>query len=86
MHAAMRAADPSAALALCAEHAKRWPRGIFTEEREAVSAIASCALRSDDAVVRARLFLSKHPRAPTAPRVAAACAPLSAAAQPAALE
>jgi hypothetical protein len=79
MHAAMRAAEPAEALALCAEHAKRWPRGVFTEEREAVRAIASCALRSGDAAARAELFLSKHPRAPTAPRVAAACAPLSAA-------
>jgi hypothetical protein len=83
MHAAMRAAKPATALALCAEHAKRWPRGLFAEEREAVSAIASCVLRSDDAASRARRFLSKHPRAPTAPRVAAACAPLWAATDPA---
>jgi len=40
MHAAMRAAKPAEALELCAEHAERWPRGVFTEEREAVSAIA----------------------------------------------
>lgn len=84
IHSAMRAANPSDALELCAEHAERWPRGVFAEEREAVSAIASCALRSDDALARAQSFLRKHPRAPTAPRVAAACAPLSAATKPAA--
>jgi hypothetical protein len=82
MHAAMREAKPADALELCAEHAERWPRGVFTEEREAVRAIASCVLRSDDAASRARLFLSNHPHAPTAPRVAAACAPLSAAKGP----
>jgi hypothetical protein len=74
MQAAMRAGKPAAALALSAEHAKRWPAGIFSEEREAVSAIASCTLRTDDAVLRARRFLREHPHAPTAPRVAAACA------------
>jgi hypothetical protein len=82
IQAAMRAAKPAAALALCAEHAKRWPHGMFAEEREAVSAIAACVLHSDAAAARARLFLSQHPRAPTAPRVAAACAPLSAATEP----
>jgi hypothetical protein len=79
IHAAMRTGKPAAALALCAEHAERWPRGVFTEEREAVRAIASCILRADDAVARARNFLSEHPHAPTAPRVASTCAPLTAA-------
>lgn len=85
MHAAMRVGKPAHALELCAEHAERWPRGVFAEEREAVRAIASCALRADDAVARAQLFLRKHPRAPTAERVAAACAPLSAATKPASI-
>lgn len=80
MQAAMRAAQAVEALALCAEHAKRWPRGVFVEEREAVRAIASCTLRSEDAATHAQVFLSKHRRAPTAPRVAEACAPLLAAA------
>lgn len=84
MQAAMRAAEPAEALELCAEHEKRWPRGVFAEERQAVSAIASCALRTDDAAARAERFLRTHPRAPTAARVAAACAPLSAATRPAA--
>jgi hypothetical protein len=79
MHAALRAGKPAAALELCAEHAKRWPQGSLSEEREAVSAIASCVLRKDEAASRARTFLSKHPHAPTAPRVLAACVPLSAA-------
>jgi hypothetical protein len=82
MHAALRAGQPGSALELSAEHAKRWPHGSLSEEREAVSAIASCGLRQADAASRARIFLSKHPHAPTAPRVAAACAPLSAATKP----
>jgi hypothetical protein len=79
MYAVLRAAEPDAALALCADHAKRWPRGLFIEEREAVRAIASCALRTDDAATLATVFMRKHPHAPTAPRVVAACAPLLAA-------
>jgi hypothetical protein len=79
MQAAMRAGEASEALALCAEHSKRWPSGVFVEEREAVRAIASCTLRSDDALERAQVFLRKYPRAPMAPRVAAACPPLTAA-------
>lgn len=80
MQAAMRAAKATEALALVAEHAKRWPHGVFVEEREAVRAIASCTLRSADAATHAQVFLSKHRRAPTAPRVAEVCAPLLAAA------
>jgi hypothetical protein len=83
MHAALRAGKPAAALELSAEHAKRWPHGSLSEERDAVSAIASCALHKDDAAARAKTFLSKYPHAPTAPRVLGACAPLSAATKPA---
>jgi hypothetical protein len=74
IHAAMRSSKPSAALALCAEHERRWPHGTFAQERDAVRAIASCDTKSTQAASRARSFLAKHPRAPLAPRVASACA------------
>jgi hypothetical protein len=82
MNAALRAANPAEALALCKAHAKRWPRGLFIEEREAVRAIASCSLRTHDAAKLATRFLDKHSQAPTADRVAAACAPLLTATNP----
>ncbi len=71
---ALRDADFSKALALCAEHARRWPDGVFEHEREGVRAIASCGMRSDDAALRAQRFLTMHPDAPVALRVSAACA------------
>jgi hypothetical protein len=74
MQAALREADFSKALALCAEHARRWPRGIFELEREGVRAIASCGANSDDAAQRAKRFLTAHPHASVAMRVSTACA------------
>jgi hypothetical protein len=71
---ALREADFSTVLALCAEHARRWPHGVFELEREGVRAIASCGGNSDDAALRAKRFLTAHPRAPVAMRVSAACA------------
>jgi hypothetical protein len=82
IHAALRKGKPAAALALCAEHERRWPDGAFAQERDGVRAIASCDLRSKDAASLARAFLANHPHAPLAPRVGAACATqLSAATQ-----
>jgi len=74
MHGALRDADFSTALALSAEHARRWPRGVFELEREGVRAIASCGIDTDDAALRAKRFLAAHPHAPVAMRVNAACA------------
>ncbi len=74
IHATMRASKPSAALALCVEHERRWPHGTFAQERDAVRAIASCDTKSTQANARARAFLAKYPSAPLAPRVATACA------------
>jgi hypothetical protein len=71
---ALREADFSAVLALCAEHARRWPHGVFELEREGARAIAACGGNSDDAVRRAQRFLTAHPHAPVAMRVRAACA------------
>jgi hypothetical protein len=74
IQAAMRNAKPTTALALCAEHERRWPHGTFAQEREGVRAIASCDTHSHDAGSRARTFLADHPSAPLAPRVSSACA------------
>jgi hypothetical protein len=74
MHAALRQGDFSAALALCAEHERRWPHGVFELEREGVRAIASCGANTNDAASRAKRFLSAHPHTPVAMRVSSACA------------
>jgi hypothetical protein len=73
MHAALREADYSIVMALCAEHERRWPHGVFELEREGVRAIAACAANSDDAMPRAKRFLAAHPHAPIAMRVSSAC-------------
>jgi hypothetical protein len=74
IHVAMRNGDPAEALALCAEHERRWPRGTFAQEREGVRAIASCESRTTAAGRLARAFLARYPHATLAPRVTAACA------------
>jgi hypothetical protein len=74
IQAALRDADFSTALTLCADHARRWPHGVFELEREGVRAIASCGGNSDDAALRAKRFLTTHPHAPVAMRVRTACA------------
>ena len=74
MQAALRDADFATVLALCAEHARRWPHGVFELEREGVRAIASCGGNSRDAALRAKRFLTAHPNAPVAMRVSTACA------------
>lgn len=74
MQSALREADFAAVLSLCAEHARRWPHGVFEVEREAVRAIASCGEGTNDAVARAKRFLAAHADAPVAMRVRAACA------------
>jgi hypothetical protein len=74
MQSALRSADYSTVLALCAEHARRWPHGVFEVEREGARAIASCGEGSGDAAPRAKTFLSAHPNVPVAMRVNAACA------------
>jgi hypothetical protein len=74
IQAALRDTDFPTVLTLCAEHARRWPHGVFELEREGVRAIASCGGNSDDAALRAKRFLKAHPRAPVAMRVSASCA------------
>lgn len=74
--AALRKSSPQTVLALCAEHERRWPHGVFEPEREGARAIASCSAKESSAGTRARAFLAKYPRTATAARVRAQCAPL----------
>ena len=77
IQAALRDGDPERALQLSAQHAQRWPRGTFVQEREAVSALASCQLDRADALRRARSFLASYPHSALAPRVHRECHQLS---------
>lgn len=74
LQAAMRARDPSTALALLAEHERRYPRSQYSEEREAQRVVALCgAGRREEARALAARFLREHPRSPQATRVRTAC-------------
>jgi hypothetical protein len=73
VHAALREADFSRVLELCAEHERRWPHGVFELEREGLRAIAACGANTSDALARAKRFLTAHPHVPVAMRVSAAC-------------
>lgn len=57
------ARDPAAALRLAEEGHRRFPRGMYREEREAL-AVLSLARLGRDAQPRARAFLARHPRGP----------------------
>jgi hypothetical protein len=74
IQAALRDANPRKALAMCAEHERRWPRGTFTQERDGLRAIASCRSDARDAPTRARDFFAAYPRGPLASQVRDACA------------
>lgn len=67
-------AQPEQALARLAEHARRFPAGVLTEEREALRAVALCeAGREADGDAAAQAFLREHPQAALAERVRSAC-------------
>jgi hypothetical protein len=74
MQQALRAGNPSQAIALAADHARRFPRGSLVEEREGVRAVARCQLAAPDA--RAPIlaaFTQRFVTSPYAARVKAAC-------------
>ena len=74
MQQALRAGNPSQALALAADHARRFPRGTLLEEREGVRAVAQCQLVAPGA--RAAVldaFTRRFSTSPYAARVKAAC-------------
>jgi hypothetical protein len=65
---------PEQALTRLADHARRFPDGVLTEERQALRAVALCeAGRDADGDAAARSFLREHPQAALAQRVRSAC-------------
>jgi hypothetical protein len=72
--AALLDADPGQALARLDEHARRFPDGVLSEERQALRAVALCeAGRDADGHAAAKAFLREHPQAALAERVRGAC-------------
>jgi hypothetical protein len=74
MQQALRSGNPSQALALAADHVRRFPRGALAEEREGVRAVARCQLAAPDA--RAPILNAVTQRFASSPygaRVKAAC-------------
>lgn len=72
--------DAAEALAQVREHAARFPKGTFTEDREALRVVALCRLGRASEADRARTnFLSRWPSSMHAARVRAACSDDSAA-------
>ena len=66
--------QPARALAQLDEHEQRFPRGVLTEERQALRAIALCEVgREVEGTAAARLFLREHPQAALSHRVRGAC-------------
>jgi len=73
-HAARRSGDAAAALAHLDAHARAFPHGALTAEREAARVFALCDLgRAADARARADRFAAAHPDSPLLGRVADAC-------------
>jgi hypothetical protein len=72
--AATRAGEPSRALTLLEEHARRFPRGVLGEERDAERVLALCAAgRTADARAAGQRFLAARPGSALAGRVRASC-------------
>lgn len=72
--AALRSGDSSGALRLAAEHQRRFPQGVLTEEREGARVVARCSSgRGPAASDAAAAFLTAHPRSPMRARILAAC-------------
>lgn len=68
--------DPRRALDHLDEHARRFPRGVLTQERQALRAVGLCEAHDDEqGITAARAFLHAHPRAALADRVRASCFP-----------
>lgn len=66
--------QPEQALVRLGEHARRFPDGILSEERQALRAVALCeAGRDAEGDAAARAFLLEHPHAALAQRVRSAC-------------
>lgn len=73
IHSALGDAELRQVLELCAEHARRWPRGVFEQEREGVRVLAGCALQLPDSERDARAYFARFAQSPLTPRIRAAC-------------
>jgi hypothetical protein len=69
---ALRGGDASTALRLAAEHERRFPRGVLTQEREGARVVARC-MSGAASSSGASSFLAAHPRSPMRARIEAAC-------------
>jgi hypothetical protein len=75
MQLALRSGNAAQALALANEHARRFPSGALTQEREGARAIAQCQLAEPTARAAVQsAFEARYPSSPYAARVKAACA------------
>ena len=63
---------PTHALAWLAEHAARFPNGVFVTEREALDVLALCEQGPPDEVLAQR-FAQQHPSSPLVERLIKAC-------------
>ncbi|MBP6831226.1 MAG: hypothetical protein KA978_10620 [Deltaproteobacteria bacterium] len=71
---ALAANDPAAAQAALRGHARAFPRGHLSEEREALAVQVLCASgRADEARRAAAVFIARHPTSPQAARVRRTC-------------
>lgn len=61
--------DPARAVALAQEGERRFPRGLFSEEREAIVVLGELGLERPNARARAERFLRAHPRGPLSNRI-----------------
>lgn len=71
---ALAADDPAAAQAALRGHARAFPHGHLSEEREALAVQVLCASgRADEARRAAAVFVARHPTSPQAARVRRTC-------------
>jgi hypothetical protein len=69
---ALRSGDGGGALRLAAEHERRFPRGVLTQEREGARVVARC-MNGAKGSSGAEAFLAAHPKSPMRARIVAAC-------------
>jgi len=73
--AAIGRGELEAGLRLLRAHARRYPRGHFAQDRDALAAIARCEGGQATALAAGRKFLEAHPESIHAERVRVACEP-----------
>lgn len=78
IRAALLADAPERALEHVRAHARRYPSGALVQEREALRAVALCAMGDGGARAKADAFIAAHPESPLVTKVRAACADLAA--------